>query len=115
MRCEDEFRGGWYPKGSTGLNIRAWSIAPVPLSRCTLEYQHQLGRGHPHRRRRGSRPDPQDHPAERAARDILDGVEKNAYRVLIGRDARLMDALYRLTPRRSARLIASRMKDLLRT
>jgi hypothetical protein len=49
---------------------------------------------------------------ERAARDILDGVEKIAYRVLLGRDARLMDALYRLTPRRSAPLIASRMKPL---
>jgi short-subunit dehydrogenase len=50
---------------------------------------------------------------ERAARDILDGMESNAYRVLIGPDAKLMDALYRLTPRRSARLIADRMKDLL--
>jgi short-subunit dehydrogenase len=50
---------------------------------------------------------------ERAARDILDGMENNAYRVLIGRDAKLMDILYRLTPRRSARLIADRMKDLL--
>jgi short-subunit dehydrogenase len=51
---------------------------------------------------------------ERAARDILDGVEKDAYRVLIGRDAKLMDLLYRLAPRRAAGLIASRMKDLLR-
>ena len=50
---------------------------------------------------------------ERAARDILHGMECNAYRVLIGRDAKLMDVLYRLTPRRSARLIADRMKDLL--
>ena len=49
---------------------------------------------------------------ERAARDILDGMESNAYRVLIGRDAKLMDILYRLTPRRSARLIADKMKDL---
>jgi hypothetical protein len=40
-------------------------------------------------------------------------MENNAYRVLIGRDAKLMDILYRLTPRRSARLIADRMKDLL--
>ena len=50
---------------------------------------------------------------ERAARDILDGMENNAYRVLIGRDAKLMDILYRLTPQRSARLIANKMKDLL--
>ena len=50
---------------------------------------------------------------ERAARDILDGMESNAYRVLIGRDAKLMDILYRITPKRSARLIADKMKDLL--
>jgi hypothetical protein len=30
----------------------------------------------------------------------LDGVEKDAFRVLIGRDARLMDGLYRFKPRR---------------
>jgi hypothetical protein len=40
-------------------------------------------------------------------------MESNAYRVLIGRDAKLMDVLYRLSPRRSARLTADRMKDLL--
>lgn len=51
---------------------------------------------------------------QRAARDILDGMERNAYRVLIGRDAKLMDILYRLTPRRSARFIAGKMTDLLR-
>ena len=50
---------------------------------------------------------------ERAARDIFDGMENNAYRVLIGRDAKLMDILYRLSPRRSARLIADKMKDLM--
>jgi NADP-dependent 3-hydroxy acid dehydrogenase YdfG len=50
---------------------------------------------------------------ERAARDILDGVEANAYRVLIGKDARMMDKLYRLNPRRAAGLIAGKMQDLL--
>ncbi|MEV1286525.1 SDR family oxidoreductase [Micromonospora sp. NPDC049679] len=50
----------------------------------------------------------------RAAREILDGMEHNAYRVLIGRDAKLMDRLYRLSSRRAASLIASKMQDLLR-
>ncbi|SDZ16150.1 Short-chain dehydrogenase [Micromonospora pattaloongensis] len=50
----------------------------------------------------------------RAARDILDGVERDAYRVLVGRDAKLMDLLYRADPRRAASLIANKMKDLLR-
>ena len=50
---------------------------------------------------------------ERAAQEILDGVEANAYRVLIGKDAGLMDKLYRLDPRRSAALIAGKMQDLI--
>jgi NAD(P)-dependent dehydrogenase (short-subunit alcohol dehydrogenase family) len=52
-------------------------------------------------------------PADRAAQIILDGMERNRYRVLVGRDARLMDALCRLSPRRAADFIASQMKDLL--
>lgn len=53
------------------------------------------------------------YPADRAARDILDGMERNAYRVMIGSDAKLMDRLYRLNPRRAAGFIANQMKDLL--
>jgi NAD(P)-dependent dehydrogenase (short-subunit alcohol dehydrogenase family) len=52
-------------------------------------------------------------PADKAARIILDGMEHDRYRVLVGRDARLMDALYRLSPRRAAGFIAGQMKDLL--
>jgi NAD(P)-dependent dehydrogenase (short-subunit alcohol dehydrogenase family) len=52
--------------------------------------------------------------AEQAANIILDGMEKNAYRVLIGRDAKMMDLIYRLNPKRAATMIASQMKDLLR-
>jgi short-subunit dehydrogenase len=51
--------------------------------------------------------------AEKAAHLILDGMERDAYRVLIGGDAKLMDRLYRLSPRRAAGFIAGRMKDLL--
>jgi short-subunit dehydrogenase len=52
-------------------------------------------------------------PADTAARIILDGMEKNAYRVLVGNDAKLMDRLYRLNPRRAAGFIAKQMRDLL--
>lgn len=52
-------------------------------------------------------------PANKAARMILDGMEKNAYRVMVGGDVTLMDRLYRLSPRRAAAFIAKRMKDLL--
>jgi short-subunit dehydrogenase len=51
--------------------------------------------------------------AETAARLILEGMERDAYRVMIGGDAKLMDRLYRLSPRRAAGFIAGRMKDLL--
>jgi NAD(P)-dependent dehydrogenase (short-subunit alcohol dehydrogenase family) len=50
---------------------------------------------------------------ERAADDILDGMERDAYRVLIGNDAKMMDRMYRLSPRRAAGLIATKMKQLL--
>jgi NAD(P)-dependent dehydrogenase (short-subunit alcohol dehydrogenase family) len=53
------------------------------------------------------------YPADKAAADILNGMEKDAYRVLFGSDARLMDRLYRLDPRRAAGFIAKQMKDLL--
>lgn len=52
-------------------------------------------------------------PAERAARDILDAVERDRFRVLVGPDAKLLDALYRLHPRRAAAFIAAQMRELL--
>ncbi len=51
-------------------------------------------------------------PAE-AARIILEAMGKDAYRVLVGRDARTMDLLYRLSPRYATRLIQRRMGHLL--
>lgn len=52
--------------------------------------------------------------AASAAREILDGMERDRYRVLVGRDARTMDRLYRLHPARAARFIAGQMKGLLK-
>jgi hypothetical protein len=40
-------------------------------------------------------------------------MERDRYRVMVGSDARSMDRLYRLTPRRAAGFIANQMKDLL--
>ncbi len=53
------------------------------------------------------------YPADKAARDIVDGMEQDRFRVLVGSDARLMDRLYRLSPRRATRFVAGQMKDLL--
>jgi len=50
---------------------------------------------------------------EKAAQIIIDGMERNVYRVLVGNDARLMDFFYRLNPKKAANLIAKKMKGLL--
>jgi NADP-dependent 3-hydroxy acid dehydrogenase YdfG len=52
-------------------------------------------------------------PPAKAAQIILDGMEKNKYRVLVGQDAAMMDFLCRLSPERAARLIFNQMKALL--
>jgi NAD(P)-dependent dehydrogenase (short-subunit alcohol dehydrogenase family) len=57
---------------------------------------------------------PRTYPADKAARDIVDGMERDAFRVLVGSDARMMDRLYRLSPRRATAFIAGQMKDLLK-
>jgi short-subunit dehydrogenase len=51
-------------------------------------------------------------PAD-AGRQIIDGMERGAFRVLIGSDARFMDRFARLNPRRATLLIANQMKSLL--
>jgi hypothetical protein len=51
--------------------------------------------------------------ADMAARNSLDGMENDAFRVMVGGDAKLMDRLYRLSPSRAAAFIARRMKGLL--
>ena len=51
--------------------------------------------------------------ADQAAGMIIDGMEQNRYRVLVGKDAKLMDLLYRLNPAYAAGLIAKKMSALL--
>jgi NAD(P)-dependent dehydrogenase (short-subunit alcohol dehydrogenase family) len=52
-------------------------------------------------------------PAPEAARIIIDAIEKNAYKVFIGKDAKTMDRLTRLMPQKAAELIYNNMKSLL--
>lgn len=51
--------------------------------------------------------------ASDAAAMIIDGMEKNKFRVLVGSDAKMMDFLYRLMPERAARMIYTQMKAIL--
>lgn len=52
-------------------------------------------------------------PAEAAEIIIANGIEKGAYRVLVGRDARVMDWFTRLVPERAMTTIADKMSGLL--
>ena len=79
--------------GTVATNITANSGVTIPIDDATVAVQT----------RKTTTP-------ERAARDILHGMESNAYRVLIGRDAKLMDVP--AAPARSAPH-RNRMKDLL--
>jgi short-subunit dehydrogenase len=49
----------------------------------------------------------------KAAHIIIDGIEQNRYRVLVGRDSVFMDFLYRVSPKHAARFIAKQMRSLL--
>jgi len=44
---------------------------------------------------------------------IIEGVEKNKFRVCTGKDSKMMDRLYRLNPKFATNLIAKQMKSLL--
>jgi NAD(P)-dependent dehydrogenase (short-subunit alcohol dehydrogenase family) len=48
-------------------------------------------------------------PAEKAAKKILRGIRKNRGRILIGYDAKLLDKLVRLLPRRYVGIIGKRI------
>jgi short-subunit dehydrogenase len=52
-------------------------------------------------------------PSE-AARIIIEGMEKDRYRVLVGSDASFMDKLYRLHPKFAAEFIFKKMRELLK-
>jgi len=48
-----------------------------------------------------------------AAQIILDAIERDAFQVYVGRDAKMMNLLYRLSPRRATRFMYNQMKGLL--
>lgn len=50
---------------------------------------------------------------EEAAEIIVDGIESADFHIFVGRDARTMNILSRIAPRRATRFISNKMKDLL--
>lgn len=51
--------------------------------------------------------------ASKAAAIIIRGIEKDKYRILVGKDTRTMDFIYRLSPARAANFIYKQMKVLI--
>ncbi len=51
--------------------------------------------------------------APEAARIIVAGMEADHFRVMVGKDARFLDMLYRLAPKRAARFIYKQMRSIL--
>ena len=51
--------------------------------------------------------------ASKAAEIIINGMENDRYRVLVGKDSVFMDMIYRLNPKRAAGFISKKMKVLL--
>jgi NAD(P)-dependent dehydrogenase (short-subunit alcohol dehydrogenase family) len=49
----------------------------------------------------------------RAAEIIVDGIEKDRYRVMVGSDATFLDRFYRFSPQRAANFIFRQMQSLL--
>jgi short-subunit dehydrogenase len=49
-----------------------------------------------------------------AAEVILNGIERDSFRVLIGSDSKMMDFLYRLMPQRATKIIYNQMRSLLK-
>jgi len=50
---------------------------------------------------------------DEAARIIVDGIEDDQFHIYVGRDARTMNLLNRVAPKRSTHIIYKQMKDLL--
>lgn len=48
--------------------------------------------------------------AEAAAKIIIEGIEKNKFRVLVGRDAKMLDLMYRLSPKRAVDMIGKKVR-----
>jgi short-subunit dehydrogenase len=48
-----------------------------------------------------------------AAQVVVRGIEKDAFRILVGSDAKFMDFIYRLNPKYATRYISKKMKSLL--
>ncbi|MCC5894425.1 MAG: SDR family oxidoreductase [Alkalibacterium sp.] len=49
--------------------------------------------------------------ADDAAKMMIDAIEENTYRVMVGNDAKMMDRMYRVMPKKAAAIIAEKLKN----
>lgn len=49
----------------------------------------------------------------KAAKIIIDGMEQNLHRALVGKDSKMMDYFYRISPEYASKMIQKKMKGLL--
>jgi len=52
-------------------------------------------------------------PPADAAKEIIEGIEKDKVRILVGKDSRFLNILYRISPGYATRFISRQMKSLL--
>ena len=65
--------------------------------------------------RSGSNSSAQSHKtlsAEKAAEIMIKAIENNKYQVMVGKDARFLDIMYRLNPKRAVHFIVKKMNSL---
>lgn len=51
-------------------------------------------------------------PANKAAAIMIRAIEKNKYRVMVGKDARMLDIIYRISPKMAVNLITKQMAKM---
>ncbi len=51
-------------------------------------------------------------PPDKAARIIIKGMQKNKFRIFVGRDAKIMDILYRLMPKKAINMMYNMLKKM---
>lgn len=52
-------------------------------------------------------------PAPQAALEIIDGIEKNKFRVLVGKDAKFLDLFYRINAKKAIHFIVKKMSKMM--
>jgi len=92
-----------------GTNVAVTTVFPGGVATGIAE---NSGAGRPGQAERAGEATSKLTTAASAASQIVDGIENGAFRVMVGNDAKMVDRLSRLAPRKAVETIASKMKSL---